>query len=174
MNVSRSLQQLIAMIAISLLAFGSPAAGAGKQRGRSPESTWLAAHNSARADMRLPPLRWSWQLADDAEKWAEALARRNTFADASPHVLREQGENLWLGTRNAYTPYEMIESFLSENRYFPPGTFPRVSKTGNWTDVGHYTQIIWPQTQWVGCAMASNQYDDELVCRYWPAGNTTG
>jgi hypothetical protein len=49
-----------------------------------------------------------------------------------------------------------------------------VSRTGNWSDVGHYTQIVWPASQRVGCATASNRANDYLVCRYLPAGNIVG
>ena len=57
---------------------------------------------------------------------------------------------------------------------FRPGVFPDVSRTGRWSDVGHYTQIIWPETQEVGCATALNASHEVLVCRYWPAGNVIG
>jgi hypothetical protein len=68
----------------------------------------------------------------------------------------------------------MIDAFVEERRDFTPGTFPEVSRTGKWKDVGHYTQIIWPETQKVGCAIARGEHWDFLVCRYWPAGNIVG
>ena len=40
--------------------------------------------------------------------------------------------------------------------------------------MGHYTQIVWPETREVGRAMASGQRFDVLVCRYWPSGNVIG
>ena len=46
--------------------------------------------------------------------------------------------------------------------------------SGDWSAVGHYTQIVWPTTRRVGCATASNRANDYLVCRYWPAGNVVG
>jgi hypothetical protein len=49
-----------------------------------------------------------------------------------------------------------------------------VSRTGDWSQVAHYTQIVWPATQRVGCATASNRSNDYLVCRYLPAGNVVG
>jgi hypothetical protein len=57
---------------------------------------------------------------------------------------------------------------------FQRGVFPAVSRTGNWEDVGHYTQIVWPTTTRVGCAIASTSRTDYLVCRYSPAGNIDG
>ena len=55
-----------------------------------------------------------------------------------------------------------------------PGIFPTVSRSGNWETVGHYTQMVWPTTTRVGCAVASNASNDFLVCRYSPAGNIDG
>ncbi|MEO6381854.1 MAG: CAP domain-containing protein, partial [Nitrobacter sp.] len=69
---------------------------------------------------------------------------------------------------------EMIEDWLVERRFFRAGTFPAVSTTGSWHDVGHYTQLIWPQTSSVGCAMAVTADIDYLVCRYGAPGNVMG
>lgn len=85
-----------------------------------------------------------------------------------------QGENLWMGTRGYFSPQQMIASFTDEARLFYPGRFPEVSRTGNWSDVGHFTQIVWPQTREVGCALETSAQFDVLVCRYWPAGNIIG
>ncbi len=63
---------------------------------------------------------------------------------------------------------------MAERDKFRAGTFPQVSRTGNWADVGHYTQLIWPRTQEVGCAVAKGAVNDVLVCRYSPAGNIVG
>jgi hypothetical protein len=68
----------------------------------------------------------------------------------------------------------MVGNWASERRYFVPGTFPNNSRSGNWEDIGHYTQMIWPTTTHVGCALASNATTDYLVCRYSPAGNVDG
>jgi hypothetical protein len=61
-----------------------------------------------------------------------------------------------------------------EQHYFVPGIFPDVSKTGNWADVGHYTQMVWRTTTAVGGARATGGGNDVLVCRYSPPGNVIG
>jgi hypothetical protein len=69
---------------------------------------------------------------------------------------------------------EMAGHWIDEKRYYRRGPTPDFSTTGNFEDVGHYTQIIWRQTTQFGCAIASNPREDYLVCRYLPAGNVYG
>jgi uncharacterized protein YkwD len=132
----------------------------------------LAAHNRERDRIGVPPLKWNAVLADQAREWAKNLARRRIFVHS--RNTRGIGENLWMGTRGAYAPEEMIGGFIAEAQHFTPGRFPQVSRTGNWADVGHYTQLVWANTRTVGCALAEGGGDEYLVCRYWPAGNVVG
>jgi len=138
-------------------------------------ATMITAHNQARRQYGVAPLVWDDGLARDAKTYAGILARTGRF-EHDPQIWRRprEGENLWMGTRTAYSYTEMIGSLIDERRLFRPGRFPSVSRTGNWSDVGHYTQIVWPASQRVGCATASNRANDYLVCRYLPAGNIVG
>lgn len=171
MRLSRLLFALLLAAAAPALAEERPA----DQRPLFPaEQEWLAEHNEARAAVGLPPLRWSHDLRRDARDWAEDLARRRAFQHSPDQLRQGQGENLWMGTRERFAPSQMIGGFLAERAAFRPGVFPDVSRTGQWSDVGHYTQIIWPETEEVGCATALNASHEVLVCRYWPAGNVMG
>lgn len=134
----------------------------------------LAAHNAARVSAGVQPLTWDHQLGSEAAKYALQLAISDRFAHSPSRARRNAGENLWMGTRGAFSVNAMIGGWLFEKRHFTPGLFPTVSRTGSWRDVGHYTQIVWPTTQRVGCALATNARYDYLVCRYWPAGNVQG
>ncbi|WP_310468466.1 CAP domain-containing protein [Sphingomonas sp.] len=139
------------------------------------QAVMMAAHNQARGEQRVAPLAWDDVLAEDAWAYAQTLARSGRFEHARQDGSRpRQGENLWVGTRGAFSYAAMIEPLIGERRYFRPGAFPAVSTTGRWSDVGHYTQIVWPATQRVGCATASSPSSDYLVCRYFPAGNVSG
>lgn len=129
----------------------------------------LMAHNRERALWRLAPLTWNARLEADAGQWAARLARLGALQHSSGGSGK--GENLWMGTAGAYSARDMVAAFLDERRDFRPGIFPDVSRTGSWEDVGHYSQIIWPVTREVGCAIASGRQFDVLVCRYFPAGN---
>jgi hypothetical protein len=79
-----------------------------------------------------------------------------------------------MGSRGAYAPELMVGSWIAERRDFHPGVFPAVSRTGSWSDVGHYTQMIWPSTTTVGCAIHRGSRWDFLICRYTPKGNIDG
>lgn len=138
------------------------------------ERIWLHEHNAARAEFGSAPLRWNEGLAREALEWARHLAARNQLRHSEREERSGAGENLWMGSRGFSTPSRMISSFVDERRDFVPGRFPQVSRTGRWSDVGHYTQIVWPETREVGCALASGERFDVLVCRYWPAGNVIG
>jgi hypothetical protein len=138
-------------------------------------STMIAAHNETRRRYGVGPLVWDERLARDAGVYAQRLARAARFEHDPQRGRRPpQGENLFMGTRSAYSYADMIGLLIDERQYFRPGRFPAVSRTGDWSQVAHYTQIIWPTSERVGCATASNRSYDYLVCRYLPAGNIVG
>lgn len=141
---------------------------------RDFEARLLAVHNRERGRVGVPPLAWSDELARHAASYAPALADLGRLEHSSRSVRSGEGENLWMGTAGAYRPEHMAEGWASERRWFVPGRFPDVSSTGRWADVGHYTQMIWPGTRELGCAMARDGDWDFLVCRYRPAGNVIG
>ncbi|MEM7778910.1 MAG: CAP family protein [Pseudomonadota bacterium] len=138
------------------------------------EQVWLIAHNAERAEFGVPALRWSDALEREARDWAETLARDEVMRHSSYQERKGTGENLWMGTAGYYRAEQMIAHFAAEKQYFAPGRFPQVSRTGDWSDVGHFTQIVWADTREVGCAMARGARYDFLVCRYYPSGNVMG
>lgn len=134
----------------------------------------LVVHNAERTRLGLPPLAWNSALARDAGDYARKMLARGQLRHASPSDRKNNGENLWMGTAGAWDSAAMVGMFLDERRYFRPAAFPDVSLTGNWTDVGHYSQIVWRETREVGCALDTGNGKDVLVCRYHPAGNIAG
>jgi len=134
----------------------------------------LAAHNRVRADAGAPPLVWDRKLGDAAANYAVYLALTNSFQHSDQSHRLDTGENLWTGTHGAFDYEAMVRGWSSERSDFVPGVFPAVSRDGAWEKVGHYTQMVWPTTTRVGCAVASTASRDYLVCRYFPAGNVMG
>jgi hypothetical protein len=94
--------------------------------------------------------------------------------DQTPGRRKKAGENLWKGSRGLFSYDVMIGVMIAEAQNFRPGVFPDNSRTGEWHDVAHYTQIVWPTTTEVGCALASSATTDYFVCRYAPTGNKDG
>lgn len=135
----------------------------------------LQSHNGARQSHGLAPIAWDETLAAGAMEHAQYMAATGYYGhDQTPGRRKKQGENIWRGPRGQFDYHVILGTMTAERRYFRPGTFPWVSSSGNWHDVGHYTQIIWPSTTHVGCALASSQTTDYFVCRYSPTGNKDG
>lgn len=137
------------------------------------ETRLLQAHNGERRRAGSPPLAWSDELEAEARNWAEALIASGRFAhDPSMHG---HGENLWGGWGGRrFTPEEMVGEWIAKKSQYRAGVFPNVSRTGNWVDVGHYTQVVWSGTTHVGCAIATRDDRSVLACRYAPPGNIDG
>ena len=137
------------------------------------ERRLLDARNAERARVGAPPLQWADALEAEAREWARELAGSRTFAhDPRPHG---HGENLWTGWGGrTWTPEEMVAEWAAEKADYRHGPFPNVSRTGNWSDVAHYTQLVWRETTHVGCAIESRGDRSVLACRYAPPGNVDG
>lgn len=170
----------VAIATLGLIAIGVSAAAAPRYPARQTvQATGIAqrvltAHNRERAVFRLPLMAWDPLLAAGASSYAQQLAASGRFEHSSRRARRGTGENLWMGSRGAFSLEQMIGNWASEKRWFRPGPFPNISTTGNWAQVGHYSQIVWPTTTRVGCGLASGRGRDLLVCRYAPAGNIDG
>lgn len=135
----------------------------------------LASHNIERAKVGMPMMNWNYDLARSAAEWASYLARTGKFEHAPvDYSQRLQGENIWGGTPGHYRPENMVDYWAAEKRYFKAGVFPNNSTTGKVSDVSHYTQMIWRDTDEVGCAIAMSKQEEILVCRYSSHGNIRG
>jgi len=132
----------------------------------------LEQHNTYREDLHVPPLVWSAELASDALVWAKNLAKMDK-GQHDANIRGKEGENIWWGTAGGFSPADMVNFWGSEKKGFVYGVFPDC-KTGRSVVVGHYTQMVWKNTQAVGCALVSNGKTDYLVCRYSAPGNIEG
>lgn len=171
----------ILFLASAVILATAPALSAASARSRliiSPQTAFamrvVAAHNQLRAAAAVPPSFWDAQLAASADAYAAELARTGRFAHSAAESRQGHGENLWMGTVGAFSVDRMVADWGSEKQMFRAGQFPSVSTTGRWEDVGHYTQIIWPTSIRVGCAVRSSSSYDYLVCHYGENGNVFG
>ena len=131
----------------------------------------LAEHNKYRANVGVPPLTWSGKLARGAQRWADTIAALDRMQHSGTAGV---GENLAIWTGRNASLSTMIGLWEQEKQAFQHGTFPNVSRTGNWLSVAHYTQMVWRTTTQVGCGIGNNGRTDFLVCWYSPQGNYVG
>ncbi len=158
----------------ALLVVGATSANAAVSSGSLTFDRLLASHNLERARLNVAPLQWDPALAAAAASYGPALARAGRLQHSPRETRPGQRENLWMGTSGSYSPEQMVGSWVAERTMFNPGVFPAVSRTGNWSDVSHYTQLIWKGTTHVGCAVHDSGRWEYLICRYSPPGNVDG
>ncbi len=125
----------------------------------------LAAHNAVRARFQLPPLRWSSGIAAYAQQWANYLEAHHEFQHRKQS---KYGENLFMSRGEAATPADVVKDWASEAKNYD---YRNNSCHGV---CGHYTQIVWRDTQEVGCAVARVGDEQTWVCNYSPPGNYIG
>ena len=172
-RIGRAERRLRLAAAVSL-ALAAPLLAGATGRLTSLDARLLAAHNRERDAQGIAPLAWDGALAAAAAAWGERLAASGAFEHEEQEGDDPQGENLWAGTPGAWSPEEMVEGWIEEKKFYRPGRFPDNSRTGDFADVGHYTQLMWRDTDRVGCALARGAAEEVLVCRYRTAGNVVG
>ena len=126
---------------------------------------FVAAHNQVRSGVGVAPLRWSDQLADSAQQWANALIESGAFHPRGDHRF---GENLFEVTGRGATPAEVVYAWAGEARNYDRRTNTCSARCG------HYTQVVWRDTELVGCGTARDNRREVWVCTYDPLGNISG
>ncbi len=125
----------------------------------------LAAHNSVRSRIGVPPLIWSEQMARLAQNWADTLLASGAFEHRRNNRF---GENLFECSGFDATPFQVVNAWASEAR-----NYQYFANTCSGV-CGHYTQVVWRDTKAVGCGMARNSRRQIWVCNYTPFGNIVG
>lgn len=161
----------ICLIAAPLVAF------AGEHRDSNPASIVgpiLQIHNAERARVGSAPLIWDPALAFQAQAYAWKIAPLGRLVHSSKAERGRTGENLAMAFSGSTSVAALVRLWANERNRYRRGVFPNNSVTGNWADVGHYTAMIWPTTDRIGCGVAVAGASEVLVCRYSPGGNIDG
>jgi pathogenesis-related protein 1 len=143
----------------------------------------LTAHNDARKNDvpgnnggPLPNLEWDDALATASQTYADTLGKTKCGSIDHDDKRGDVGENLAQGsTTDASAPpqsgADAVKSWVAEKV-----DYTYTSNTCAPDKMcGHYTQIVWRDTNKVGCGRATCTADDFIntvwVCRYSPSGN---
>lgn len=153
----------------------SVTSGAAAQITSEEKEAALNVHNQARQEVGAPPLEWSDELATYAQEWAEYLAQENDCKIAHRSWLgkdeKDYGENIFWGIGREYSAGYASEAWYDEiNKY----TYQNVS-TENLNGTGHYSQMVWKDTQRIGIGKAKCASGATIiVASYDPPGNVIG
>lgn len=130
----------------------------------------LAAHNEHRAKHGVPPLKLNKQICKISQRWADTLASRGKITHSQN---REYGENIFsvITSDPNYTVNgkDPVNSWYEEIKVHTFGVEP------NSLQSGHFTQVIWKESQELGVAFAKGR-DGKfvVVANYSPPGNVIG
>lgn len=129
----------------------------------------LQIHNDLRRKHGVEPLKLNNDLSKLAQQWANHLASTGSLVHSKTKYQNfHVGENLrsqsW-----PITGKEMTESWYKEHQ-----KYDFHNRKTYQSGTGHFTQIVWKNTQEVGFARAQNGSSYYAVAMYYPAGNFLG
>jgi pathogenesis-related protein 1 len=137
-------------------------------------------HNQARlaenANPALPQMQWDPALAAIAAAWGAMCQDNNGdgLIDHNPNRSATYptyvGENVY-GAGGGASAQQAVNLWMAEKSHYDHAS-NRCSGV-----CGHYTQIVWRETDHVGCALAvcpSLRFGNAIICDYGPGGNFGG
>jgi len=164
--------RLLVLALALVLAAGSSSAG---PKAAIDPGQFVDLHNAIRAAVKapanypgpwtpIPPVAWSEEVAAGAQEWADHLRDKDCKME---HSDSELGENLGLGKDlDAAGAVKMWAAEGARYAWTPQYEFE--------IPTGHYTQLVWRKTTFIGCGRATCGRKAIVVCRYSPPGNHIG
>ena len=170
---------LIAVAAVGAVLVTASRAGpdaVGLTRAQADEM--VRAHNAWRRRVGALPLHWAADLAARAQSRAAVLAARGCIIRHGP-LPADVGENLFHASSLRYEAGRADEVFVVSATQVVDAWSAELADYDPVDDTcapnrqcGHYTQIVWPTTEDVGCGMSICPSLGQIwVCNYRPKGN---
>lgn len=130
----------------------------------------LNTHNNLRKLHNTPPLKHNPELSQIAQAYANHLASTDTFEHSKNNYKGQwMGENLYSCMGMPATGEAMTRSWYSEIKFYD------WAKPGFGMKTGHFTQVIWKETEEAGFGVAiSKSGNYYAVGNYFPGGNMMG
>ena len=147
----------------------------------------ISLHNNVRAKHQQKPLSWSNSLALYAQQWVDNLASTQNCEmihrpnNGDGRFKQRHGENLFWASAlehsngenksQVITAKEVVNAWAEEEQFYDYQN----NKCQSGEDCGHYTQMVWHESQQVGCALAVCPDKSQIwACNYHPRGNYIG
>jgi len=148
----------------------------------------LDMHNEKRRQVDPPAtnmkdLKWDAGLASLAQAWSDRCNFDHGNVPEIKNVVRPDGkkygqsrgigtgQNLSLGTMKPPMESAMKRWYGEKKDY----DYCSNSKLRPNAVIGHYTQVVWAKSEYVGCGKTSCGESGYLItCNYWPQGNWGG
>lgn len=132
---------------------------------------FLDAHNKARAEVGVGPLKWSPMLAKETSLLVRYQRNKQNCNFANLTSGKYGGNQLW-ASGMAVTPRMAVDNWVAEKKFY---NYANNSCVGD-HKCGVYTQVVWKQSLELGCAQAtcSNGPATLTICFYNPPGNVIG
>ncbi|KAH9524801.1 hypothetical protein Btru_027858 [Bulinus truncatus] len=134
-------------------------------------NAFLQAHNDARALVSVPPLVWDQTLSDYAAKWSSGCVWT--------HTNGAYGGNIHCSyplKDNALAAQDAVTLWKSEITNVDLPNWNCMFSLNN--TCGHYSQVVWRDTQRVGCGITHcnsvKKLTNYVVCEYDRGGNVMG
>lgn len=128
--------------------------------------------NQYRLLHNVQPLKWSEQLANKAQEWADFLNLSNSFTDgmltdANNNTLGQNiGATFTLGHQDlSKNAKDTVDIWYSEKINYNY-EYPELN-----TAAEHFSQMVWNNTQYVGFGISNTGPRTIIVADYYPAGN---
>ncbi|CAM9891998.1 unnamed protein product [Scytosiphon promiscuus] len=156
----------------------------------APVDGILEQHNAYRCMHSAPALTYSTDLEADAQVWADHLATNKCGILEHDSDRSGQGENLAICSGIPQASADCASGFTATVNWYNEVEFYVEGPSGGTSDpteqVGHFTQVVWKNTEQVGCASSTcespytgdssffqgqNWKRTYVACRYSPAGN---
>uniref|UniRef100_A0A7N0V410 SCP domain-containing protein n=1 Tax=Kalanchoe fedtschenkoi TaxID=63787 RepID=A0A7N0V410_KALFE len=125
----------------------------------------LDAHNAARAELGIQPIKWDRNVTRYARRYANT--RR---ADCGlVHSNGPYGENIAMSTGDL-SGVEAVKLWAGEKAYYDASSNSCIRG-----ECLHYTQVVWANSTRLGCAkVRCDNGGTFITCNYDPPGNVVG
>ncbi|AES63612.1 hypothetical protein MtrunA17_Chr2g0280311 [Medicago truncatula] len=132
---------------------------------------YVNAHNNARSavhtNVKIPNIVWDNKVAAFAKNYAN---QRKDCQLVHSGGGGRYGENIAESTGNM-SGVEAVKLWVDEKPYYDYSS----NSCANGEMCGHYTQVVWRNTQRIGCAKVKcNNGGTFITCNYDPPGNYIG